>query len=128
MHGHDADDQNHLDGVRTRQASDIEILTPVDQLVADNDYYAAATIPGGMYDGNPDDVVTFGVKATFVTSTNLPEAVGYEVAKAVFENFEDFTRLHPAFEHLQKEDMVSDGLSATLHDGAQRYFEEAGLL
>ena len=100
----------------------------VDGLIEENAYYAAATVPGGMYDGNPNDVQTFGVKATFVTSADLPEEVGYQVVKAVFDNFEDFTRLHPAFANLQKEDMVADGLSAPLHDGARRYFEEAGLL
>lgn len=100
----------------------------VDGLVDANSYYAHATVPGGMYEGNPDDVTTFGVKATFVSSTAMPENVAYEVVKAVFENFEDFQRLHPAFANLAKEDMVGDGLSAPLHDGAKRYFEEAGLL
>lgn len=100
----------------------------VDKLIADNAYYATAIIPGGMYEGNENDVATFGVKATFVTSTALPEEVAYIVTKAVFDNFEDFQRLHPAFSNLNKEDMVSDGLSAPLHDGARRYFEEAGLL
>lgn len=100
----------------------------VDGLVEANPFYANATVPGGMYDGNPDDVATFGVKATFVSSTAMPDDVAYEVVKAVFENFEDFQRLHPAFANLAKEDMVADGLSAPLHDGAQRYYEEAGLL
>ena len=45
----------------------------IDQLVADNPYYRVATIPGGMYRGNPDDVTTFGVGATFVTSADVPE-------------------------------------------------------
>ena len=69
----------------------------IDRLVADNDYYAYSTIPGGMYEGNPDDVTTFGVKATFVSSTALDPDVAYQVVKAVFENFNDFKRLHPAF-------------------------------
>jgi hypothetical protein len=81
-----------------------------------------------MYRGNPDDVTTFGVKATFVSSTAVDDAVAYEVVKAVFENFDDFRRLHPAFATLNKEDMVRDGNSAPTHDGAVKYFKEAGMM
>ena len=92
----------------------------VDKLVADNPYYRVATIPGGMYRGNPDDVKTFGVGATFVSSTKTDADVVYHVVKAVFDNFDDFKKLHPAFGILNKEEMVKDGLSAPLHDGADR--------
>jgi hypothetical protein len=100
----------------------------VDKLVGDNPYYSKATIPGGMYRGGPDDVETFGVRATFVTSAEVPDDVVYEVTKAVFENFDDFKQLHPAFANLQKEEMVTQALSAPLHPGAEKYFKEAGLL
>ena len=100
----------------------------VDQLVGDNPYYSKATIPGEMYRGNPDDVETFGVRATLVSSADVPDEVVYEVVKAVFENFEDFKKLHPAFATLEKEEIVTGGLSAPLHPGAEKYFKEAGLM
>jgi len=100
----------------------------IEKLVADNAYYRMAVIPGGMYAGSPDDVTTFGVGATFVSSTNTPADTVYQVVKAVFENFDDFRKLHPAFANLQKEQMTKDGLSAPLHDGAARYYKEAGLM
>jgi hypothetical protein len=100
----------------------------IDALVKDNDYYRYATIPGGMYRGNDQDAKTFGVGATFVTSATVPENVIYVVVKSVFENFEDFKKLHPAFGVLKKEEMVKDGLSAPLHDGAAKYYKEAGLI
>ena len=100
----------------------------IDALVAENDYYRTATIPGGMYRGNDMDAKTFGVGATFVTSATVPEEVIYVVVKSVFENFEDFKKLHPAFAVLKKEEMVKDGLSAPLHDGAAKYYKEAGLI
>ena len=107
----------------------VEVAGPaIDKLIADNPYYRAATIPGGMYRGNPDDVVTFGVGATFVSSTNTDADVVYNVVKAVFENFDDFKKLHPAFGVLQKDEMIKDGLSAPLHDGAAKYYKEAGLM
>lgn len=98
------------------------------KLVEENPYYRVATIPGGMYRGNPEDTTTFGVAATFVTSADVPEDVVYQVVKAVFENFDSFKRLHPAFETLEKEEMVSDALSAPLHPGAVKYYKEAGLM
>ncbi|MCB1890456.1 MAG: TAXI family TRAP transporter solute-binding subunit [Rhodocyclaceae bacterium] len=100
----------------------------IDKLVADNAYYRKAVIPGGMYQGNPDDTRTFGVGATFVSSTNSSTETVYAVVKAVFENFDDFRRLHPAFENLEKAQMIKDGLSAPLHDGAAKYYKEAGLM
>ncbi|MEX0605290.1 MAG: TAXI family TRAP transporter solute-binding subunit [Marinobacter sp.] len=98
------------------------------KLVADNPYYRVATIPGGMYRGADEDTTTFGVAATFVTSSDVADDVVYEVVKAVFENFDSFKRLHPAFGNLDKSEMVSDALSAPLHPGAEKYYKEAGLL
>ncbi|EJI1426781.1 TAXI family TRAP transporter solute-binding subunit [Vibrio parahaemolyticus] len=100
----------------------------VDKLIADNSFYRVATVPGGMYRGSDNDVMTFGVGATFVSSTAVPEEVVYNVVKAVFENFDDFRRLHPAFANLKKEEMVKDGLSAPLHPGALKYYKEVGLI
>ena len=100
----------------------------VEELVKNNPYYSTATIPGGMYRGTDQDVETFGVKATFVSSAAVPDEVVYAVTRAVFENFEDFKKLHPAFANLEKEDMVSRALSAPLHPGAEKYYKEAGLM
>lgn len=100
----------------------------IDELVADNPFYRTATIPGGTYRGTDADTTTFGVGATFVSSAKVPEDTIYQVVKAVFENFDDFKKLHPAFANLKKEEMISDGLSAPLHDGAMKYYKEAGLI
>ena len=100
----------------------------IDALVADRPYYRTATIPGGMYRGNDEDVHTFGVGATFVTSADVPEEVVYTVVSAVFENLDQFRGLHPAFANLEAAAMANDGLSAPLHPGAERYFREAGLI
>ena len=100
----------------------------IDKLVADNAYYRMATIPGGMYRGTDSDTNTFGVGATFVTSSKVSEDVIYNVVKAVFENFDQFKKLHPSFSVLKKEEMIKDGLSAPLHKGAVKYYKEAGLM
>ncbi len=97
----------------------------IDKLVADNPYYRTASIPAGMYN-NENDIVTFGVGATFVSSADVPDEVVYVVVKAVFENFDDFKKLHPAFANLSEVEMISDSLSAPLHPGAEKYYKERG--
>lgn len=99
----------------------------IDKLIADKPYYRDATIPAGMYN-NKEDVKTFGVGATFVTSSDVPEEVVYQVVKAVFENLDQFKKLHPAFNNLKAEEMIKDGLSAPLHDGAVKYYKEKGMM
>jgi TRAP transporter TAXI family solute receptor len=100
----------------------------IQTLIAENPYYSSATIPGGMYSGNDEDTETFGVRATFVTSAEVPDDVVYETVKAVFDNFDRFKGLHPAFENLTPEEMVTEGISAPLHPGAERYYQEQGWL
>ena len=98
----------------------------IDKLVSENAYYAKATIPGGLYTGHDEPTETFGVKATFVTSADVPDDVVYTVVKAVFDNFDRFKGLHPAFANLKEEEMIADGLSAPLHPGAEQYYRERG--
>lgn len=105
----------------------VDIAGPaVDKLVAEFPYYRKAVIPGGMYNGNPEDTHTFGVGATMVTSTNTSEEVVYALVKAIFDNFEEFKSLHPALAELKPEEMISSGLSAPLHPGAIKYYKEQG--
>jgi TRAP transporter TAXI family solute receptor len=98
----------------------------VDKLIADKPYYAKAVIPGGLYPNNPEGAQTYGVLATVVTSSKAPAESVYQVVKAVFDNFDEFKKLHPALANLKPENMVKDGNSAPLHEGAVRYYKEKG--
>ena len=105
----------------------INLNTSVEKgLVNDNPFYAFATIPKGTYKTTDADVTTFGVMATFVTSADVPEKVVYEVTRAVFENLDDFRKLHPAFKNLDPKQMIKNALSAPLHPGAIKYYKEKG--
>jgi TRAP transporter TAXI family solute receptor len=99
----------------------------VDAFVKANPYFAKADVPAGLYKGNDEPTPTFGVKAVLVTSTDVSDKAVYTVVKAILENFEDFKKLHPAYAHITKESLL-DGLSAPLHEGAKKYYKEAGLL
>jgi TRAP transporter TAXI family solute receptor len=104
-------------------------ITGVDKLLKKYPYYAKAHIPIKLYPGatNTKDVSTFGVKATFVTSAKVPDRVVYAVTKEVFDNFEAFKKLHPAYQVLTKKNML-EGMSAPIHPGAMKYYKEAGLM
>jgi len=95
-------------------------------LVNDNPFYAFATIPTGTYSTIESNVTTFGVKASFVTSAKVDADMVYEVVRAVFENFDAFKSLHPAFANLSPLQMMSEGNSAPLHEGAIKYYKEKG--
>jgi len=105
----------------------VEVDGPVIRKLADdNDYYAMTSIPGGMYRGTKKDTTTFGVGATFVSSTATDADTVYQIVKAVFDNFRRFKKLHPAFANLEPELMIKNNLSAPLHEGAVRYYKERG--
>ena len=87
---------------------------------------AKAGLTTTTFTGTDSDVETFGVGATFVSSTRVSEDVAYVIVKSVFENFDQFKKLHPAFANLDPKEMIKDGLSAPLHDGAAKYYKEKG--
>lgn len=100
----------------------------VDTLLSESPYYSRTVIPGGMYKHNSQNVPTFGVKATLVTTASTDEETVYQMVRALFENFDDFKTLHFVFAGLDKERMTRAGLTAPLHPGAERFFKEQGLL
>lgn len=100
----------------------------IDDLITNNPYYAYTVIPGGMYNGNDENVKTIGVKATFVTLDSTDEEVVYQLVKSVFDNFDNFKTLHPVFGILDPQRLVHEGNTAPLHPGAAKYFREEGML
>ncbi len=72
----------------------------------------------GYYRGIGEKVSTFGIKATLLTSSQIPEHVIYQFTKAAFENLEEF-------KELSEKDMV-EGMGPPLHTGVLEYFKEKG--
>jgi TRAP transporter TAXI family solute receptor len=120
---------NIQDPTTTCGAKLVSVTGPaVDKLLKDYPYYAKATIPAGMYSANPQATETYGVLATLVASTKVPDETVYQLVKATFDNFDEFKKLHPAFANLDPAKMVKDGNSAPLHPGAEKYYKEKGWL
>jgi uncharacterized protein len=98
----------------------------IESLLKKFPYYSVATIPGGMYANNPQPTTTYGVRALLVTSAKQPDEIVYNLVKAVFDNFDEFKKLHPAFAALEARDMLKSGISSQLHPGAVKYYKEKG--
>ncbi|MBF0374247.1 MAG: TAXI family TRAP transporter solute-binding subunit [Alphaproteobacteria bacterium] len=99
----------------------------VAKVAAARPWLAPAAIPAAAY-GTKGDVETFGTRATLVATTRLSEPEAYAVVKAVLENLEPFGAMLPLLGQLDRDGMAVDGLTAPLHEGAARYFREAGLV
>ncbi|MBC7332471.1 MAG: TAXI family TRAP transporter solute-binding subunit [Synergistetes bacterium] len=89
-------------------------------------FYVRVTIPKGTYKGMEEDVETIAVKATLVVDEKLPEDVVYEIARVLYTSIDDLATAH----QLAKQIKISDafeGLTAPLHPGAVKFFEEKGV-
>ena len=93
--------------------------------IADKPYYVMTSIQPGVYKGVDEPVETYAVKATVVASDALEADVVHDVVRIVMENLDELKAAHAAFRHLDPAAMMG-GLSAALHDGARRYYEEQG--
>jgi TRAP transporter TAXI family solute receptor len=115
------------DVTRTCHGMLVDVSGPaIDRMISEYREYERAVIPGGTYADTPADVRTFGVRAVVVTSPRVSDTMAYEITRAVFENFDAFRRLHPAFETLSVPDMVPVSGRAPVHAGAMRYYRDRG--
>jgi TRAP transporter TAXI family solute receptor len=108
-------------------------LVPIDgpeigKMIADKPYYRTGKILNGMYLDSTEDVISFGLGATFVAMKSTSPKAIYHVVKEIVENFKDFKLLHSSLKDLSMKDLPYAGLSAPLHPGAIRYYKEARLL
>lgn len=108
-------------------------LVPMDDpvslaVLAKNPALSKTIIPAGTYQGNDKDIVSFGPRATLVTTAQMSDDMVYSLVKTIFENFDSFKKLHPAFAQLEPKEMVSTGLVAPLHPAAEKYYKEQGWL
>lgn len=120
----------YLDLAETR---DLKIV-PIDEehrqqlLDAHPSFYETEfPIEDGIYKGLDEPVPTIGFANTIiVNSEQVDEQLGYDMVKAVAENFEKVQEVEPSLEGLQPQDLAHPVDGMPLHPGAERYFEEQG--
>lgn len=120
--------ENIWSAASNMKVSFIDLADPcLDQLVKSNPPYVKTVIPGGIYPGIPQDTPSLAVKATLLTTADLPEDVVYQITKTVVEKLYRFKKLHPDFLAPNTKTLF-EGLVAPLHVGAFRYFQELRVL
>ena len=110
-------------------STDIKIIPINDAgiygFVDERPYYVMTEIPAGTYKGVDENVETYAVTATVVTSASASEEMVYDVVKTVFENLDELKSTHAAFRVLEPKAMLK-GLTAPFHPGAEKYYKERG--
>lgn len=96
----------------------------IEEMIEEYPYYAEDTIPEGTY-GLEEDVQTVAVMAMLAVTDNLSEDVVYDITKAIYENADTIS--HARGDSITT-DIALDGIGIDLHPGAEKYFEEAGVL
>ncbi|ADU31222.1 TAXI family TRAP transporter solute-binding subunit [Evansella cellulosilytica] len=105
----------------------ISISSEAMEYIEANSGYEAYEIPADAYDFLEEPVVALTAYAILVGSTDLvDEDLGYEITKALFENRDQISHAQGA--HLTKENALLGHEGLPMHPGAERYFQEAGLL
>ena len=90
-------------------------------------YYASVPLPANTYKGQTAAVPTLAVMAVWATHEALPEAVAYEVTKALYENREVMGQVHVQGKNISLTTATAVG-TAPMHPGSARYFREKGVL
>ena len=103
-------------------AEEIEVLK------ADYPWYAACEIPAGTYTGQDEAVPTSGVKLTLFITADVDEETVYQMTKVFWENWEYLTTTHGALAKADPKEACNDVAGVAIHDGAERYYKEIGLL
>ena len=90
-------------------------------------YYASVPLPANTYKGQTAAVPTLAVMSVWATHEAVPEAVAYEVTKALYENTAIMGQVHVQGKNIALGTALAVG-TAPLHPGAARYFKEKGVL
>ncbi|ADB59015.1 TRAP transporter solute receptor, TAXI family [Haloterrigena turkmenica DSM 5511] len=89
-----------------------------EDIMADAEWFAEDTIPGGTYDGVDDDVDTVSVQAMIATHEGVDEETVEGVTTAIFDNTDEIGTKSDFIDA----DSAQDGMPIDLHAGAEAYF------
>ncbi len=91
-------------------------------------YFVPVTIPAGVYRGISGEVKSWGMPATLVSTTRMTPDTIYYMVKSVADNFAAFKKVSTLYLALNREELPTNGRSVPFHEGAERYYKEAGLI
>ena len=97
-------------------------------IIRSNPFYYTDVIPAGTYEGQDENVATFGIKCLLCVSADMDDDLVYEITSILFENRSRLKDLHPALSYTDQSEFMYEDLPVELHPGAERYYAEKGLL
>lgn len=119
-------------GYPTASVQDIASQNPVALLPIDDDraealiskypFYTKTTIPAGTY-GFANETKTVSVMAMLVANDKVDDALGYDIAKALFSNLDRLQASHSVGKLITKEGALK-GMPIPMNVGAEKYFKE----
>ena len=89
-------------------------------------YFSSTVIPANTYTGVDYDILTFGCGNTISVRSDMDEQTIYDMCKAIYENYDEFTAGHASLTTFGKEEICQTIIP--LHPGAERFYKEVGLL
>lgn len=100
----------------------------IDKVLAGNAAYIQTTIPAGTYTGQDNDANTFGVKCLIIVTADMDADLVYDLCKAMNEHTEEMAAGNALLKDMTDPSFLCTQMPIPLHDGAQKYYSEQGLI
>ena len=100
----------------------------IDKVLAGNAAYIQTKIPAGTYTGQDYDANTFGVKCLIIVTADMDDDLVYDLCKAMNEHTEEMAAGNALLKDMTDPSFLCTQMPIPLHDGAQKYYSEQGLI
>lgn len=100
----------------------------IDTVLAGNAAYIQTTIPAGTYTGQTETANTFGVKCLIIVTADMDDDLVYDLCKAMNEHTEEMAAGNALLKDMTDPSFLCTQMPIPLHDGAQKYYSEQGLI
>ena len=100
----------------------------IDKVLAGNAAYIQTKIPAGTYTGQDNDANTFGVKCLIIVTADMDADLVYDLCKAMNEHTEELAAGNALLKVMTDPSFLCTQMPIPLHDGAQKYYSEQGLI
>ena len=100
----------------------------IDKVLAGNAAYIQTKIPAGTYTGQDNDANTFGVKCLIIVTADMDADLVYDLCKAMNEHTEEMAAGNALLKDMTDSSFLCTQMPIPLHDGAQKYYSEQGLI
>lgn len=89
--------------------------------------YGKGIVPADTYKNINNDVMTFTTFVVVVIPKDAPDDTAYKVARSIHLNLDYIKNIHATLKDLTP-DKLTTNPGAPLHQGAQKYYKEAGII